>query len=567
MRVTTPATAIQVSENWGYELERAGFFVVDVPLARASTQRIQAPPSQDYGTPKAVVVFVSGASNRSGTVTPGARIGIGFTDGTTQRACSMFAEDNDSVGSALTGGRHDTATLIQLPGATSSAIDAEASWSSWLTNGMVISIADQPAAAVMLTCVFFYGDQCEAYVRDVTSSASDGGTADIDGAAFTPNAAIFAMMATVAFAADSTVTNARLGVGLATKGDGSPTQGCTSFFERNTPTTSTTGAISIRDDCIFEKLVVSGAGVLTAGPTVAVTSWLSSGVQITTAGAAEAQSGAVLLLRMGNAPQAVSIPTFGTMTTGTKNITAAGFRPREMMTLSSALGTKNSAAQTSRSFGFGVDADGVSGGAQWFSRDGQVSSETDSCAQPDTINITTNGGAHLVEARFQQFTATGVDMLVVVAAPTNDRNVVQWYIGKHTTTIAPTGIASTSAFGTPTLTQGGATQTVSPTGIASDSAFGTPTLTSSITVSPTGIASDSAFGTPTLIGAAVTVSPVGIASTSAFGTPILVQGVLEDLVLGLLAGRRAAVTLSGGRRAAVTLSGGRRASVSLAGSA
>jgi hypothetical protein len=86
-------------------------------------------------------------------------------------------------------------------------------------------------------------------------------------------------------------------------------------------------------------------------------------------------------------------------------------------------------------------------------------------------------------------------------------------------TVSPSGIASTAAFGTPTLTTGEVT--VSPSGISSTVAFGSPTVDAPTagTVSPTGISGTVVFGSPTITTGSVTVSPTGIASTAAFGTP------------------------------------------------
>lgn len=92
-------------------------------------------------------------------------------------------------------------------------------------------------------------------------------------------------------------------------------------------------------------------------------------------------------------------------------------------------------------------------------------------------------------------------------------------------TIAPTGIASTAAFGTLTLTLQGAIQ---PSGIASTARFGTLMIVpGAVTVSPTGIASTLVFGTP-LLTAPVTliIAPTGIASTAAFGTPVVLTNVI-----------------------------------------
>lgn len=99
-------------------------------------------------------------------------------------------------------------------------------------------------------------------------------------------------------------------------------------------------------------------------------------------------------------------------------------------------------------------------------------------------------------------------------------------------TVLPTGIASTVAFGTPTLSPGAVS--LSPSGIASTVAFGTPTVSSGAsTVSPTGIASTAAFGSPTLTPGAVAVSPTGIASTAALGSPTLSPGAVTLTVSGI----------------------------------
>lgn len=101
--------------------------------------------------------------------------------------------------------------------------------------------------------------------------------------------------------------------------------------------------------------------------------------------------------------------------------------------------------------------------------------------------------------------------------------------------VAPTGIASTTAFGSPTVTPGAAT--VSPPGITSTVAFGTPALsTGPVTLQPGGIASTVAFGAPTVAPGAVTLSPTGIASTVAFGAPSVSPGAVTLQPTGLASG-------------------------------
>lgn len=105
----------------------------------------------------------------------------------------------------------------------------------------------------------------------------------------------------------------------------------------------------------------------------------------------------------------------------------------------------------------------------------------------------------------------------------------------NATTIAPSGIASTSAVGSPTVSPGPIS--VAPTGIVSTAAVGGPTVTlGPITVFPFGIASGATMGTPT-VALTYTIAPSGIASTAAVGTPtvkgsIVAGGIASTAVIG-----------------------------------
>ena len=99
-------------------------------------------------------------------------------------------------------------------------------------------------------------------------------------------------------------------------------------------------------------------------------------------------------------------------------------------------------------------------------------------------------------------------------------------------TVSPTGIASTAAVGTPTVSAGAVT--VSPSGIGSTAAVGAPTVAAGpVTVSPGGIAPTSTVGTPAVDAGAVTVTPSGIAPTSAVGQPALAAGALTVAPVGI----------------------------------
>lgn len=80
---------------------------------------------------------------------------------------------------------------------------------------------------------------------------------------------------------------------------------------------------------------------------------------------------------------------------------------------------------------------------------------------------------------------------------------------------------------TPTLTAVAGTQTISPTGIASVSAVGQPTVANLLKiVNPAGIASAEAFGSPTVEGGSFlqTINPAGIAAPGGVGSPTVIGG-------------------------------------------
>ena len=80
--------------------------------------------------------------------------------------------------------------------------------------------------------------------------------------------------------------------------------------------------------------------------------------------------------------------------------------------------------------------------------------------------------------------------------------------------ISPTGIASTLAFGSPTLTPGDVS--ILATGIASTLAFGSLEIATTQTILPNGIASTVAFGSPTF-SQYLSIYPKSINPTTRFG--------------------------------------------------
>lgn len=131
-----------------------------------------------------------------------------------------------------------------------------------------------------------------------------------------------------------------------------------------------------------------------------------------------------------------------------------------------------------------------------------------------SFTVSTGGGG-------QSISATGIASTAALGSPTLS----------STYNLAPTGLASTAALGAPTLAPGPVN--VSPTGIASTAALGSPTVTSNYPLSVTGIGSTSALGSPTLTPGAVSLSPTGLASTAALGSPTLSPGAVNISLTGI----------------------------------
>jgi hypothetical protein len=139
-----------------------------------------------------------------------------------------------------------------------------------------------------------------------------------------------------------------------------------------------------------------------------------------------------------------------------------------------------------------------------------------------TLADTTNGHA-LACGLFGQSNGGlfGTDLVDFTSAPNDASTATIAFRGvfpSPTQTLAPTGVASSEAFGTAVAT---AAPQIGPTGITSAEAVGTPTvLRGPVALSPSGIPSAEAFGTARAANI-FKVAPTGIASAEAFGRPLI----------------------------------------------
>lgn len=125
------------------------------------------------------------------------------------------------------------------------------------------------------------------------------------------------------------------------------------------------------------------------------------------------------------------------------------------------------------------------------------------------------------------------------------------YIGPTIHVLGPTGIASSEAHGTTTVTPGPVTLVASgiatayasgtarivlylkPTGIASAEAHGITVVVATYTISPTGIVTAYASGSARIV---LYLKPTGIASTEAHGTTTVLRGTITITPTGIVTG-------------------------------
>lgn len=137
-----------------------------------------------FGTPKAAILVVSNASI-SGADISDAIIGVGITDGTRQFATCGASQNG--VGTANTFSHITNSGCILLLESSAGGIDGEASFDSWITDGLRVNWSDAPISGVLVTAVLINGTDLTAYVGDFTSDATTGNSVDITAPNFEPD--------------------------------------------------------------------------------------------------------------------------------------------------------------------------------------------------------------------------------------------------------------------------------------------------------------------------------------------------------------------------------------------
>lgn len=136
-------------------------------------------------TPKAALFIITEGSV-SGTPAAHAVLGFGAADSSSQWALTIRSRDGQA--STDTVRRAMTDECITIINAAANTIDGEASFVAFGANNVTINWGNAPAAAYLLTVVFFAGSDLDADVSVFQMPNVLNGAVDVNGVGFNPDA-------------------------------------------------------------------------------------------------------------------------------------------------------------------------------------------------------------------------------------------------------------------------------------------------------------------------------------------------------------------------------------------
>lgn len=382
------------------------------------------------GTNPVAALYALTGGTAIGTIVSPARLGLGVTDGTTQRAFGALAEDAVAAGSADAQTRVDDATVIQWPNTSSGALDGEASWSAWRTNGSEISWADLMTSAHQLGAIYFFGSRVRAAVVQVTGDATIGNTVAVTGLGFKPNLAI-ALCTNSAFPADTNASFWRSGIGLACQGKDGIEQASSFMSVRDRAGLNTACAQSVYDTRFMSEVQGSAAGSITLGAGLVLESFTDDGAVLRTEDVAAALVLVVLFLYVPHELAIRSTP-LSTSTAGSQAITGVGFRPQAYFGIGTSLASMNSTSGTGTAghLSFGVVTPDDEGCWSASAEDAAGTSDTYSLTAGTGFSVLDNSGGVDWDASHVSFDDDGATLSVGTAS-TSDRAHAMLFVGER----------------------------------------------------------------------------------------------------------------------------------------
>jgi len=443
------------------------------------------------------------------TPTNGARLGLGFTDGVSNR-CVSFVSGNVSV---LTVTRRIKsiaycAMLVDVGG----TVNGSAAFDSFITDGIRLNVDNAWANSFFVEARLYFDEgNDECFVGTGDTSAGDHVITAV------PFLASFLEgISTVQSSVGAAQTGAKFLMGLANnEGIFGQTQNAFSYFEAHNVTD---GAPSARVDSQYFLRDIENASVLGA---VEISNFDSSGFTANQVNGAGFEF-YYMAVKCDNETTLDLVQSRDSVMTHEHG--APGFRPQTVFGWNSKINTLSTNFQDGRAGAFGLwQSTGPSSQYNSSVAVEDLSAVTDTQSDNDNsfpyLPDHDGGLTTAIIGTITQFTSLGFEIQY-----TNVDSVKCYFsvlaIKPITKTLLPTGITSNEAFGTDIVTPSG--PTLLPPGTASGEAFGVHVVApGGVTILPAAIASGEAFGAAFLL-AVYDLLPLAIATAEEFGVPVIV---------------------------------------------
>lgn len=341
-----------------------------------------------FGTPKAAM-FIATEATADNTLTDEARFSIGFTDGTNQRVSSWKAEHSNTRSNTSRG--RSGASVVRMLSNTADTVESEALWSAWVTDGVEIDFTGNASAtAYLLTVILFGGDDLQAFVGDITGSATQDATASTTAPGFTPDH-IIGVGAHGGYATPAVNSNCLGFLGFC-NGPTLDQGGWSIAWRDNHNEGQASGAAS--DTVWIRQMISGGSGTGTLQAGLEVTSVDANGFTVTTRDSATAVIASYLALEYGGADTwmgRVDTPT----STGVQNNEGPGFEPTAVFSIFSGTNDALDTAVDSDEggvFGYGVMTENDAFCNEMSNEDGPAVSNTDSIVDDVAVRLSEPGG-------------------------------------------------------------------------------------------------------------------------------------------------------------------------------
>lgn len=141
-------------------------------------------------TPKVAIVQYSRAAVTNGNFNEGVSLGYGFTDGTNSRCVAYVSEDaTTSSDTARIQSNNSLISALNQTG-TITTVDAVATFTQWLTDGMQITWSNAPTAQFYITVTFLGGDDL-TNAQVGTLQTGTGASCSVTGMSWQPDFGMF----------------------------------------------------------------------------------------------------------------------------------------------------------------------------------------------------------------------------------------------------------------------------------------------------------------------------------------------------------------------------------------